>query len=147
MRDRRDAPGGDGERSIRSARGHERTVEGRGVRRGQDADASVGPRANASPADGPDGGDRTERAMRDVSWHLGMVERQEPEKQDHRIREARSLSRTLSTGTQSTATARTRTQAVDDLLQRADTTGDPDADSHVDAARQMVRDLLRWIKP
>ncbi|AQL42454.1 hypothetical protein BV210_06885 [Halorientalis sp. IM1011] len=143
MRDRRDAPGGD--RSIRNAKRHERSVEGRGVRRGPDADAGVGP--SAGPADGPAGDDRTERAMADVSWHLDMVEQQDPENQDHRIREARSISRDLSTGTPSKATARNRTQQVDDLLQRADTTGDPDADSHVDTARQMVRDLLWWIKP
>ncbi len=147
MRDRRDSRGGDGERSVRNAKRNKRSVEGRGVRRAQDADAGVGPSADAGPADGPNGDDRTERAMRDVSWHLTMVERQGPEQQGHRIREARSISRDLSKGTPSKPTARNRTQQVDDLLQRADSTGDPEADSHVDTARQMVRDLLWWIKP
>jgi hypothetical protein len=146
MRDRRSSRGGDGEHSIRNAKHHKRAVEGRGVRRAQDADAGVGPSSKAGPADGPDD-DRTGRAMRDVRWHLEMVEEQDPENQDRRIREARNISRDLSTGAPSKPTARDRTQQVDDLLQRADDTGDPEADSHVDAARQMVRDLLWWIKP
>ncbi|WP_336000494.1 hypothetical protein [Halorientalis halophila] len=144
MRDRSSSRGGESERSIRNGKRHRRSYEGRGIRRTKDADAGSGPATGSS---GPDVDGRAKETMRDVGWHLRMAEERERENHGHRLQEAGRISRDLSAGTPSKAVAHDRTQEVDDLLQRAESTENPDADGHIDAARQAVRDLLWRLKP
>lgn len=92
--------------------------------------------------------DHVDEAATTVNYHLEQSNNLDRRDRDERVTEAEHLARDLTArGGTSTRAVRQRARTMDALLERADTSGSPESGSHVDAARQVVRDLLWWLKP